>query len=155
MLSLPQEKKWQIYCSQKGSLGCDTGLSNDPEFYIDSLTQLSGLDYSALRDLEENRQRARSLDSLQIALRTQPNSFVARFMEADGLIKVLDFLAAMDYETRQSSIHTALLGCTKALMNNSVIYQNMYSKTGKVGNIQKNSEKFRNIINALIKRFPY
>ena len=123
MLSLPQEKKWQIYCSQKGSLGCDTGLSNDPEFYIDSLTQLSGLDYSALRDLEENRQRARSLDSLQIALRTQPNSFVARFMEADGLIKVLDFLAAMDYETRQSSIHTALLGCTKALMNNSVIYQ--------------------------------
>ena len=25
MLSLPQEKKWQIYCSQKGSLGCDTG----------------------------------------------------------------------------------------------------------------------------------
>ena len=46
MLSLPQEKKWQIYCSQKGSLGCDTGLSNDPEFYIDSITQLSGLDYS-------------------------------------------------------------------------------------------------------------
>jgi hypothetical protein len=41
-------------------------------------------------------------------------------MEADGLLKVLDFLAAMDYDTRQSSIHTALLGCTKALMNNSV-----------------------------------
>ena len=44
----------------------------------------------------------------------------SRFMEADGLLKVLDFLAAMDYDTRQSSIHTALLGCTKALMNNSV-----------------------------------
>ena len=118
MLSLPQEKKWQIYCSQKGSLGSDTGLSNDPEFYIEKVNGLSGLDYS--HDLEENRNRARSLDSLQIALRTQPHSFVSRFMEADGLIKVLDFLAAMDYETRQSSIHTALLGCTKALMNNSV-----------------------------------
>jgi hypothetical protein len=48
MLSLPQEKKWQIYCSQKGSLDrpASTSLSNDPEFYIDSITQLSGLDYS-------------------------------------------------------------------------------------------------------------
>ena len=48
MLSLPQEKKWQIYCSQKGSLDrpASTSLSNDPEFYIDSIAQLSGLDYS-------------------------------------------------------------------------------------------------------------
>ena len=76
-------------------------------------------------DLEENRQRARNLDGLQIALRTQPNSFVARFMEADGLIKLLDFLAAMDFETRESSIHTALLGCIKALMNNSVSHRNL------------------------------
>ena len=109
-----------------------------------------------LCELEENRQRARSLDSLQIALRTQPNSFVARFMEADGLLKVLfirqnikclalfdqiwlfqvlDFLAAMDYDTRQSSIHTALLGCTKALMNNSVSIrlESLTQKYGQVG----------------------
>ena len=76
--------------------------------------------YNLFSILEENRQRARSLDGLQIALRTQPNSFVTRFIEADGLIKLLDFLADMDYETKQSSIHTALLGCIKALMNNSV-----------------------------------
>ena len=118
MLSLPKEKKWQIYCSQKGSLGNETGLSNDPEFYIEIVTRLSGLEFS--HDLEENRQRARSLDGLQIALRTQPNSFVTRFIEAEGLIKLLDFLAAMDYDTKQSTIHTALLGCIKALMNNSV-----------------------------------
>lgn len=124
MLSLPKEKKWQIYCSQKGTLGSDTGLSNNPEVYIEKVTNLSGLEYSL--DLEETRQRARSLDSLQIALRTQPHSFVSRFIEADGLIKLLDFLAGMDYETRQSSIHTAVLGCIKALMNNSVSQQLQY-----------------------------
>jgi hypothetical protein len=43
MLSLPKEKKWQIYCSQKGSLGSDTGLSNDPEFYIEQVTTLAHL----------------------------------------------------------------------------------------------------------------
>ena len=118
MLSLPKEKKWQIYCSQKGSLGNETGLSNDPESYIEKVTVLSGREFA--HELEENRQRAKSLENLQIALRTQPNSFVTRFMEAEGLTQLLDFLAAMDYETRQSSIHTALLGCIKALMNNSV-----------------------------------
>ena len=118
MLSLPKEKKWQIYCSQKGSLGNETGLSNDPESYIENVNHLSGQEFA--HELEENRQRAKGLDSLQIALRTQPNSFVMRFMEAEGLTQLLDFLAAMDYETRQSSIHTALLGCIKALMNNSV-----------------------------------
>ena len=118
MLSLPKEKKWQIYCSQKGALGNETGLSNDPESYIENVNHLSGQEFA--HELEENRQRAKGLDSLQIALRTQPNSFVMRFMEAEGLTQLLDFLAAMDYETRQSSIHTALLGCIKALMNNSV-----------------------------------
>ena len=77
-------------------------------------------------------------------------------MEADGLLKVLfikqniknltlfdqiwlfqvlDFLAAMDYDTRQSSIHTALLGCTKALMNNSVSIrlESLTQKYGQVG----------------------
>ncbi len=67
------------------------------------------------------RTRARQLDSLQIALRTQPNSFVAGFVEADGLPAILDFLGTMDYDTAaHSSVHTALLGCLKALMNNSV-----------------------------------
>ena len=95
-------------------------------------------------------------DSLQIALRTQPNSFVMRFVtsekyyiimldlkfdctkrakkvqrhsflfrfidDADGLSALLDFLAAMDYVTLQSPIHTAALSCLKALMNNSVIH---------------------------------
>ena len=42
MLGLPNEKKWQIYCSQKGSQpGGETNLSNDPEVYIEKVQALS------------------------------------------------------------------------------------------------------------------
>ena len=69
---------------------------------------------------EELVQRCRSLHSLQIALRTQPHSFVSRFMEAEGLNCLLSLLAGLDWDTAQSDIHTVALGCVKALMNNSV-----------------------------------
>ena len=58
-------------------------------------------------------------DGLQIALRTQPHSFVSRFLEADGLGCLLNLLAGMDWDTGQSVIHTAALGYVKVLMNNS------------------------------------
>ena len=104
MMSLPDEKKWQLYCSQKGVDGSDGG-SDEPEAYVD-----------AVRNLESGR-----VDSLVIALRTQPNSFVMRFIEDwDGLSAILDALASMDYQTGQGPVHTALLGCLKALMNHSV-----------------------------------
>merc|ERR1719273_1107913 len=69
--------------------------------------------------MEELEGRARSLDGLQIALRTQPHSFVSRFLEADGLGCLLNLLAGMDWDTGQAAIQTAALGCVKALMNNS------------------------------------
>ncbi len=47
----------------------------------------------------------------------------SRFVDCDGLPALLDFLSSMDFETAQGSVHTALLGCPKALMNNSVRYQ--------------------------------
>ena len=123
MLGLPNEKKWQIYCSQQkgenttGSGSGDTNLSNDPEVYIEKVQALSMLQFPT--DPEEVRTRSRQIDGLQIALRTQPNSFVTRFVDSDGLASLLDFLASIDYESGQSAIHTALLGCLKALMNNS------------------------------------
>ena len=46
-------------------------------------------------------------------------SFVSRFLEGEGLGCLLALLAAMDWDTAQSTIHTAALGCVKALMNNS------------------------------------
>ena len=68
---------------------------------------------------EEISQRCKSLDGLQIALRTQPHSFVSRFLESNGLQCLLNLLSGMDWDTAQSNIHTAALGCVKAIMNNS------------------------------------
>lgn len=64
--------------------------------------------------------RTRTLDSLKTALRTQPHSFVQNFVDSNGLISLLSCLSGMDYYTAQSSVHTSLIGCVKALMNNSV-----------------------------------
>jgi len=69
---------------------------------------------------EEVRCRTRQLDGLKTALRTQLDSFVLRYMDCSGVTALLDFLSAMDFQTSQSSIHTSLIGCLKALMNNSV-----------------------------------
>ena len=64
------------------------------------------------------------LKSLQIVVLTAiifiACSFVTRFIEKDGLQCLLDFLKDMNYETLQSNIHTSILGCLKALMNNTV-----------------------------------
>ena len=44
---------------------------------------------------------------------------MTRFIDLDGLTCILNFLKSMDYETTESQIHTSLIGCIKALMNNS------------------------------------
>lgn len=46
-------------------------------------------------------------------------SFVTRFIDLDGLSCILNFLKSMDYESAESQVHTSLIGCIKALMNNS------------------------------------
>lgn len=48
-----------------------------------------------------------------------PSRFVTRFIELDGLTCLLNFLRSMDYETSESRVHTSVIGCIKALMNNS------------------------------------
>ncbi|XP_023932817.1 disheveled-associated activator of morphogenesis 1-A-like [Lingula anatina] len=45
--------------------------------------------------------------------------FVTRFIELDGLQCLLRFLENLDFETCQGAIHTSVIGCIKALMNNS------------------------------------
>uniref|UniRef100_A0A8C1ZIN2 Dishevelled associated activator of morphogenesis 1a n=1 Tax=Cyprinus carpio TaxID=7962 RepID=A0A8C1ZIN2_CYPCA len=62
---------------------------------------------------------SKTIESLKTALRTQPMRFVTRFIDLDGLTCILNFLKTMDYETTESQIHTSLIGCIKALMNNS------------------------------------
>ncbi|KAF4017534.1 hypothetical protein G4228_008611, partial [Cervus hanglu yarkandensis] len=95
MFALPAEKKWQIYCSKKKRK---------------SLLAL---------EKEEEEERSKTIESLKTALRTKPMRFVTRFIDLDGLSCILNFLKTMDYETSESRIHTSLIGCIKALMNNS------------------------------------
>uniref|UniRef100_A0A674NBE8 Dishevelled associated activator of morphogenesis 1b n=1 Tax=Takifugu rubripes TaxID=31033 RepID=A0A674NBE8_TAKRU len=103
MFSLPAEKKWQIYCSKKmvrsstGSVSAKALLSPD----------------------EEDIGRHMIVDELKTALRTQPMRFVTRFIDLDGLSCILNFLNSMDYVSTESQLHTSLIGCIKALMNNS------------------------------------
>lgn len=73
-------------------------------------------------DAEEMRIRTKLVDSLKTALRTQPHSFVQRFIELDGLPCLLGALGSMDELTAHCGLHNAYIGCVKALMNNSVGY---------------------------------
>uniref|UniRef100_T1JFN2 FH2 domain-containing protein n=1 Tax=Strigamia maritima TaxID=126957 RepID=T1JFN2_STRMM len=116
MFNLPSEKKWQIYCSRKKDEQ-ETCSTSFPDYYIEKVNALSMLLFP--REEEEVAVRTKLIDGLKTALRTQPNSFVMRFIDLDGLSCVLNFLGNMDYETCQSSIHTSIIGCVKALMNNS------------------------------------
>ncbi|KAF2978560.1 hypothetical protein EK904_005924 [Melospiza melodia maxima] len=100
MFALPAEKKWQIYCSKKKDQEENKGATSWPEFYIDQLN---------------------SMAAVSIPVKTPfPGRFVTRFIDLDGLSCILNFLKSMDYETAESRIHTSLIGCIKALMNNSL-----------------------------------
>ncbi|KAK7601114.1 hypothetical protein V9T40_008555 [Parthenolecanium corni] len=122
MMDLPAEKKWQIYCSRKKDVENGSDLSQNPEQYIEKVRamvdHLKGKENGSPNE-SDIVTYGRLLDSLKTALRTQPHSYVLRFVEMDGLIHLLDALSAMDYDTSQSSVHTSLIGCVKALMNNS------------------------------------
>lgn len=48
------------------------------------------------------------------------SSFVTRFLELEGVQCLEKFLTNMDFQVAESNIHTAAIGCFKALMNNSV-----------------------------------
>uniref|UniRef100_A0A8C3R4X3 Dishevelled associated activator of morphogenesis 2 n=1 Tax=Cyanoderma ruficeps TaxID=181631 RepID=A0A8C3R4X3_9PASS len=106
MFALPPEKKWQIYCSKKKAFLIAT-------FFCEQMQTLYAFDE------EETEMKNKIVEDLKTALRTQPMRFVTRFIELDGLSCLLNFLKSMDYETSESRIHTSVIGCIKALMNNS------------------------------------
>lgn len=60
------------------------------------------------------------LDALKTALRTSAHSFVLRFVESNGLSALLEILRLLDIRVANSPMHSSLIGCLKALMNNSV-----------------------------------
>ncbi|KAI4895588.1 hypothetical protein NFI96_000899 [Prochilodus magdalenae] len=95
------------------------GATSWPEFYIDQINSMAARSTVLALDKEDEEERNKTIESLKTALRTQPMRFVTRFIDLDGLTCVLNFLKNMDYETTESQIHTSLIGCIKALMNNS------------------------------------
>uniref|UniRef100_A0A8C9T2T1 Dishevelled associated activator of morphosis 2 n=1 Tax=Scleropages formosus TaxID=113540 RepID=A0A8C9T2T1_SCLFO len=109
MFALPAEKKWQIYCSKKK---VRERIHTHPPDVLQMQTLFAF-------DEEEMEMRNKVVEDLKTALRTQPMRFVTRFIELDGLTCLLNFLKSMDYETSESRIHTSIIGCIKALMNNS------------------------------------
>ncbi|XP_033627893.1 disheveled-associated activator of morphogenesis 1-A-like isoform X2 [Asterias rubens] len=116
MFSLSPEKKWQIYCSKKKEQD-DPNSTKWPDYYLDQLKTMMTLVFA--HDEDEIAVRTNLVDSLKTALRTQPMRFVMRFIELDGLSTLLEFLQTMDFYMTESPIHTSVIGCIKALMNNS------------------------------------
>ncbi|XP_041107066.1 disheveled-associated activator of morphogenesis 2-like isoform X1 [Polyodon spathula] len=120
MFALPAEKKWQIYCSKKKEQEDPNKLATSwPDYYMDRINSMAAMQTLFAFDEEEIEMRSKVVEDLKTALRTQPMRFVTRFIELDGLTCLLNFLKSMDYETSESRIHTSLIGCIKALMNNS------------------------------------
>uniref|UniRef100_A0A8C5PF61 Dishevelled associated activator of morphosis 1 n=1 Tax=Leptobrachium leishanense TaxID=445787 RepID=A0A8C5PF61_9ANUR len=119
MFALPAEKKWQIYCSKKKEQEENKGATSWPEFYIDQLNLMAARRTLLAMEKDEEDERNKTIESLKTALRTKPMRFVTRFIDLDGLTCILNFLKNMDYDIAESQIHTSLIGCIKALMNNS------------------------------------
>ncbi|KAE8600250.1 hypothetical protein XENTR_v10013152 [Xenopus tropicalis] len=120
MFALPPEKKWQIYCSKKKEQEDPNKLATSwPDYYIDRINSMAAMQTLYAFDEEDTEMRNKIVEDLKTALRTQPMRFVTRFIELDGLTCLLNFLKSMDYETSESRIHTSVIGCIKALMNNS------------------------------------
>lgn len=134
MLSLPPEKKWQIYCSRKTPFDGDTidgtgppiNVPPSPTHYLsrlrDMALQLKLTNEDSPRHELNSKIESNTalLDALKTALRTSAHSFVLKFIEVQGLPALLDVLEAIDVNVANSPLHTSLIGCIKALMNNSV-----------------------------------
>lgn len=120
VFALPPEKKWQIYCSKKKEQEDPNKLATSwPDYYIDRINSMAAMQSLYAFDEEETEIRNQVVEDLKTALRTQPMRFVTRFIELEGLTCLLNFLRSMDHATCESRIHTSLIGCIKALMNNS------------------------------------
>ncbi|XP_053951305.1 disheveled-associated activator of morphogenesis 1 isoform X2 [Anastrepha ludens] len=131
MLNLPPQKKWQIYCSRKQPIDTTDGntasITQPPtaDYYIDNLKTLVRYVSLSFDDSGGHEYYLRIeghgpfLDALKTALRTSTHSFVLRFVDLEGLPCLLNLLQNMDTCVVNSELHTRIIGCIKALMNNS------------------------------------
>ncbi|KAH9489529.1 Dishevelled associated activator of morphogenesis 2 [Bulinus truncatus] len=95
-----------------------TSKQNNADYYIEKMFNINSQNWSGLSE-EDVSSYINVVENLKTALRTQTLSFVVSFIEKSGLQCLVDFLSKMDYETSEGPLHTAIIGCIKALMNNS------------------------------------
>lgn len=119
MFNLPLEKKWELYLSKQKELQSTKGVDPQPEYYIDRIAHMTSLLSHASEAEADSGSNIRVLNELKAALRTQPIYFVLRFIEQNGLEQMLTFLQNMNLDVRGSQLHFTVIGCTKALMNNT------------------------------------
>ncbi|XP_026478989.1 disheveled-associated activator of morphogenesis 1 isoform X3 [Ctenocephalides felis] len=132
MLDLPAQKKWQIYCSRKGAEseepGLYSGAPSTAEHYIERLQALADQlesSKSMERSLDQMNagEQAALLEALRTSLRTAAHSFVLRFVELRGLHFLLRLLQQCAERctigAAGEQLERELIGCVKALMNNS------------------------------------
>ncbi|XP_077293023.1 disheveled-associated activator of morphogenesis-like protein isoform X2 [Arctopsyche grandis] len=154
MLGLPATKKWQIYCSRRpaGPVAPGQEAPRAPDDYVLVLRQIFNV-LEAFKTVseEELHQRVTQTDGLKTALRTSAHSFVIQFIDLDGLPAILDVLEKLDYNTAQTSLHTSLIGCLKALMNNSNGRAHVLSHSSCINTIAQslNTENIKTKIAAL------
>ncbi|XP_067637402.1 disheveled-associated activator of morphogenesis 1 isoform X2 [Eurosta solidaginis] len=149
MLNLPPQKKWQIYCSRKQPIdttdGSSAAITQPPtaDYYIDQLKALiryvsvSYDDSNISEYCMRNEGHILFLDALKTALRTSTHSFVLRFVDLDGLPCLLNLLKWMHPDVVNSDLHTRIIGCIKALMNNSTGRANVLAHPTSIDTIAR------------------
>uniref|UniRef100_A0A8D0DCC8 Disheveled-associated activator of morphogenesis 1 n=1 Tax=Sander lucioperca TaxID=283035 RepID=A0A8D0DCC8_SANLU len=88
----------------------------EPTLPMPPLQELDSMFTELVDELDLTNEHRDTMFSLPAEKKWQ---FVTRFIDLDGLSCILNFLKSMDYETSNSQVHTSLIGCIKALMNNS------------------------------------
>ncbi|XP_076030296.1 disheveled-associated activator of morphogenesis-like protein [Oratosquilla oratoria] len=116
ILNFPPEKQLQLLYDYHTMQSSNRKIER-PEAYIAKLNEYSELTVPA--DEYQQHSWLKYIEGLKTALATQSNTFVNEFIEAGGLAALLHFLSQMDDSTFHSNIHTHVIACVKALMNNS------------------------------------
>ncbi|XP_042867935.1 disheveled-associated activator of morphogenesis 2-like [Penaeus japonicus] len=116
ILNFPPEKQLQLLYDYH-TLKSSNKKIERPEAYIAKLEEYSEM--TVPTDQYQHHTWLKYTEGLKTALATQSNTFVNEFMEAGGLTALLQFLTKMEDSTFQSTIHTNVIACVKALMNNS------------------------------------
>lgn len=116
ILNFPPEKQLQLLYDYH-TLKSSNKKIERPEAYIAKLEEYSEM--TVPTDQYQHHTWLKYTEGLKTALATQSNTFVNEFMEAGGLTALLQFLTKMEDTTFQSTIHTNVIACVKALMNNS------------------------------------